>query len=270
MFVFLDYRPDGRRSSNEMRPTWPRQQNTTNPSNLKSFINPRPDREIKYQNRIPSQPLDNRPVLKYSTFHHSSPVKQTPSPAHKLPSSGDPIWLPRQHSSDSHGSSQSLSRTRGGLPGNCNNNNNNLSQASHSNTPSPQHQPYCRVGVSPNSDSPGVREPLLPKSQGENESLGHSDGGTTTSDSYVVDHKGLGSKDSTLRSNGTLILWWFKQSVKSLSVKFCRMLTVIICGYFIKHCFLYVLNDSDENTKCIRIISNPETTKCSRYMNLAF
>ena len=202
-----DYRPDGRRSSNETGPTWPRQQNTTNPSNLKSFTNPRPDKEIKYQNRIPSQPLDNRPVLKYSTF--SSPAKQTSSPAHKHPSSSDPIWLPRQHSSDSHGSSQSLSRTRGnghiGLPGNCNNNNNNFSQGSHSNTPSPQHQPYCRVGVSPNSDSPGVREPLLPKSTGDNESLAHSDGGTTTSGSYVVDHEGMGSKDS-MRSSGTLIL----------------------------------------------------------------
>ena len=213
-----DYRPDGtgRRSSNDTGPTWPRSHNITNPSNLKSFTNPRPDKEIKYQNRIPSQPLDNRPVLKYSTFHHSSPTtaKQTPSPAHKPTASGDPIWLPRQHSSDSHGSNQSLSRTRGGgghyagLSGNCNNNNNNLGQGSHPNTPSPQHQPYCRVGVSPTCDSPGVREPLLPQSHRDADSLGHSDGGTTTSGSYVVDHEGLGSKDSNLRSNGTLILWW--------------------------------------------------------------
>ena len=211
-----DYRPDGtgRRSSNDTGPTWPRSHNITNPSNLKSFTNPRPDKEIKYQNRIPSQSLDNRPVLKYSTFHHSSPTtaKQTSSPAHKPPASGDPIWLPRQHSSDSHGSSQSLSRTRGagghyaGLPGNCNNNNNNLGQGSHPNTPSPQHQPYCRVGVSPTCDSPGVREPLLPQSHGDADSLGHSDGGTTTSGSYVVDHEGLGIKDTNLRSNGTLIL----------------------------------------------------------------
>lgn len=168
-------------------------------------------------------------MLKYSTFHHSSPAKQTslsPSPAHNKhpPSSttSDPIWLPRQHSNDSHGSSQSLSRTRGGGPtiglssagGNCNNNNNNVSQqgGTHSNTPSPQHQPYCRVGVSPTCDSPGVREPLLPKAHmhgGDNDSLGHSDGGgtnSTTSGSFIVDHEGLGSKDSTLRSNGTLIL----------------------------------------------------------------
>ena len=87
--TFSDYRADGtgRRSSNDTGPTWPRSHNITNPSNLKSFTNPRPDKEIKYQNRIPSQPLDNRPVLKYSTFHHSSPTtaKQTPSPAHKPP-----------------------------------------------------------------------------------------------------------------------------------------------------------------------------------------
>ena len=183
-------------------------------------------------------------MLKYSTFHHSSPTtaKQTSSPAHKLPSSGDPIWLPRQHSSDSHGSSQSsLSRTRGGgghyagLPGNCNNNNNNLGQVSHPNTPSPQHQPYCRVGVSPTCDSPGVREPLLPQPHGDTDSLGHSDGGTTTSGSYVMDHEGLGSKDSNLRSNGTLILWWPIKLKKLVPSPFKRVYNFYCHNLWIYH-----------------------------------
>lgn len=225
MHLFSDYRSDGgRRSSNEVVPGWQRPQHNSHHGppgsssgagglGLKSFTNPRPDKEIKYQNRIPPQPLDNRPVLKYSTFHHNSPAKQTGSPSHKLPASSsasDPIWLPRQYSSDSHGSSQSLSRTRGGssgghvggvLPGNCNNNNNLSRHGSRSNTPSPQHQPYCRVGVSPSPtcDSPGVRDPLLPKPLGV--SAPSPDPGST----YTGVNLPSG-KDSPLKSNGTLIL----------------------------------------------------------------
>lgn len=111
-------------------------------SNLKSFSTLLSSREIKYQNRLGSQLLDNRPVLKYSTFQRNSPTRH----ASEDPSAVvDPIWLPRQ-SNESPTSIHSINAARGPLNNNCNNNSSHINNTQHA-------VPFSRVGVSPSCES---------------------------------------------------------------------------------------------------------------------